>query len=513
MRLNFGLSLSVVLLVMAAGCRDVLGIHAPSGDSDTDTSIDPDAGQHSGGVRGGNSGAGSGMDVAGEGGGTGGRRGVLGPRAGQAGTAAGSGGRGDAGAVSGGNGGSGGTAGMSGTTGGAGQSAGDGGAGGTSGTGGPLCVDACDAGDLQCASSTELQACEIVNGCGAWTTITPCHEHQLCSPSGTSAVCTCKPAPQGCTRAGPFCASSTRIETCVEDEEGCLSQGAVTSCPAGKPCSGDAGSAECSCPAAPAVCMGETSGDVCQSDTSYARCAMDSNGCVVATAGTCDPLKPCRGEPGDADCTCLNPPTTPQCPGNQRDGTRCSGSTLLRCGTDGAGCLRFAQTECASGVCRGSYPNAECIEERSVGFATDLGGTQPQITGGLAGIRITLPAPAVIRRFGIISRTTGTHAIMVLYDEQDDQPRNRIAATANSALVAGVNEYPVGFPPAEVLLSAGSYWLMVSVDASTQLAYGTRPVSLAYLSYTHGSPIPSPLTVVAFDETPELNLYIVVLPQ
>jgi hypothetical protein len=164
-------------------------------------------------------------------------------------------------------------------------------------------------------------------------------------------------------------------------------------------------------------------------------------------------------------------------------------------------------------VCGGRYPNAACVSEQQPGWPTDLGSMQEHITGALAGTKIAVPASAVLRRFGIISRTAGTHAILVLYDDQAGKPNNRIAATSSTTLVAGVNELAVTLPPAPVTLSAGTYWLMLSVDASTQIAHGSAPVPLAYVSYSHGAPIPSPLTTVAIDEMPELNFYIVVLPQ
>jgi hypothetical protein len=334
--------------------------------------------------------------------------------------------------------------------------AGEGGAG-SSGTGVPACQDVCDLGDKQCATATDLQTCELADGCAAWKTIEPCAGGQMCSPSGTTSVCTCLPPP--------------------------------------------------------AACAGVTSGNLCDSDTSYTHCSTDGNGCVVATPGTCSEQKPCRGNPGQADCTCLDPPSTQQCPMSLRDGSRCSGGSVLRCGSDAAGCLRFEQTECETGVCGGMYPSAACVEEREVGWPDDLGSMQTHITGGLAGTRITLPAPAVLRRFGIISRTAGTHAILVLYDDQAGVPNARIAATTSNTLATGVNEFPVALPPTQVTLAAGTYWLMLSVDATTQIAHGTSTVPLAYLSYTHGSPIPSPLEAVAFDEMPELNFYVVVLPQ
>jgi hypothetical protein len=196
------------------------------------------------------------------------------------------------------------------------------------------------------------------------------------------------------------------------------------------------------------------------------------------------------------------------------EGTRCSGSSLLRCGSDAAGCQRFSQTSCQSGVCGGSYPSAACATEQAIGWPTDLGSMQEHGTGALAGTKINLPAAAVLRRFGIISRTAGTHAILVLYDDQAGLPHDRVAATSDDLLVAGVNEFPVALPPSQVTLSAGTYWLMLSVDATTQVAGGSASVQLAYVSYSHGGPVPSPLSSVASDDVmPEANFYIVVLSQ
>jgi hypothetical protein len=171
------------------------------------------------------------------------------------------------------------------------------------------------------------------------------------------------------------------------------------------------------------------------------------------------------------------------------------------------------QSECATGVCGGTYPNAACIEEAAVGWPKDLGSMQEHVTGALTGTQITVSAPAVLRRFGILSRAAGAQAILVLYDDVGGKPRNRVAASSSNTLAAGVNEFAVALPPTQVTLSPGTYWLMLSIDSTAQLAHGTTPVTLAFVSYTHGSPIPSPLTSVSLDSMPEQNFYIVVLPQ
>jgi hypothetical protein len=196
-----------------------------------------------------------------------------------------------------------------------------------------------------------------------------------------------------------------------------------------------------------------------------------------------------------------------------REGNRCSGSTLFRCGNDAGSCLRFMQTECQTGVCGGTYPNAACVDEQDIGWPTDLGSMQMHATGALTGAQISVPATAVLRRFGIISKVASAQALLVLYDDVAGKPRNRIAATSSNALVAGVNEFSVALPPTQVTLSPGTYWLMLSVDSDAQLAHGSTSVPLAFVSYTHGSPIPSPLVAVSLDSMPEQNFYIVVLPQ
>jgi hypothetical protein len=178
------------------------------------------------------------------------------------------------------------------------------------------------------------------------------------------------------------------------------------------------------------------------------------------------------------------------------------------------GCAQFEQTVCADG-CVGTYPNAVCATEQKIGWPTDLGGVQPHPTGALAGTKITLSEASLLRRFGVISRSAGTHAILVLFDDDKGKPHNRLAATTDNQLAVGANEYAVDLPPTPVLLSAGTYWLMVSVDAASQLAHGTTQVPLAYTSYVHGSPLPTSLTAnqVQLDRMPELNFYVVVLPQ
>jgi hypothetical protein len=577
------IALAVVLLV-AAGCRDVLGIHAASSNRDSgvfDPATNLDAGTDASSpppaVDGGD---GSGSDDASGESGAAGKKNTESGEGGHSGrssiAAPSGGGAGSAGAASGGEAGQAGepVSGRSGAgSGNAGRgAAGSGGAAGMAGgsAGGPSCSDVCSLGDLQCLSSSELQVCGLVDGCLVWTTVTPCGDRQMCVENGPTASCVCQPAPSGCESGpGSFCSSAARLDTCVADDEGCIYKASTTSCPTGKPCAGahpaascscdepddckgviggvcrnpsqavtcarnsagcleitgtetcpsgtscqgTPGGADCKCPAAPAVCVGVTAGNVCQSDTSFAHCTSDTHGCVTATAGTCNALQPCRGNAGAAECTCLNPPTTSQCPGNASDGSRCSGGSLFRCGNDAAGCLRFMQSECATGVCGGTYPTAACVEEEAIGWPKDLGSMQLHTTGALTGTSITVSAPAVLRRFGILSRAAGAQAILVLYDDLGGKPHNRVAATSSNTLAVGVNEFAVALPPTQVVLSPGTYWLMLSIDSMTQLAHGTSAVPLAFVSYTHGSPIPSPLTSVSLDSMPEQNFYVVVLPQ
>lgn len=539
-----------VVLLLAAGCRDVLGIHAANrSPDDFKPATDLDAGSESSPEEGGMaSEADGGNDVG---------AGVSG--VGGAGTAALIRDGGGAGATAVGGGHAGETV--------AGSSAA--GSGGTNDT--QRCRDACNLGDVRCASSTELQVCGVVEGCRTWTTTSACGERQSCVESDSGASCVCQPAPAGCAAGvGSFCSSVLRLDTCAADADGCIYRVDTTNCPLGKPCLGAhpnascscaepdechgvtggvctstsqaitcmrnssgclaisatencpsgtscmglPGGADCKCPPAPASCAGKTSGNVCQSDTSFVQCATDQNGCVTATPGRCDSDKPCRGDAGSAACTCVDSPTQVQCPANLADGARCDNTSLLRCSVSTAGCARFEQTLCESS-CLGTYPSAACATEQKLGWPTDLGGMQPHPTGALAGTKITLSASAVLRRFGVISRTAGTHAILVLFDDDNGKPHNRIAATNNNLLAIGVNEFAVALPPTQVVLSSGTYWLMVSVDASTQLAHGSTQVPLAYTTYVHGSPLPTELTAnqVQLDRMPELNFYLVMLPQ
>ncbi|HET6336587.1 MAG TPA: hypothetical protein VFG30_25365, partial [Polyangiales bacterium] len=233
-----------VVLLLAAGCRDVLGIHAANNSLDSgvlDPATNLDSGSDSGSQPpAADSGDGSGSDEASNGG-TGGTK--------NAGTGGGSSAAGSGGVAGGGAG-----------SGGAGS--GGAGSGGMAGSaaGGPSCSDVCSLGDLQCLSSTELQACGLVDGCLVWTTVTPCGERQMCVENGPTASCTCQPPPTGCESGpGSFCSSDARLDTCVADEHGCIDRASTTSCPTGKPCAGNHPNASCSCDE-PDDCNGMTGG-------------------------------------------------------------------------------------------------------------------------------------------------------------------------------------------------------------------------------------------------------------
>lgn len=540
-----------VLVLIGAACRDVLGVHpATSRLPPADAGVTDGAPAAGGGGAGEMAGAepvargGEGGEPASAGGGAGAE-----PAAGSGGVAAGGGG---APALAGG---------------------GAGGEGGRPGSVEPTDIPVtpiCMEGQSRCRTGPGLEVCRVTNGQASWQNGASCGTRQTCVALDASAQCTCMPAPAGCEPgAGSFCQAGS-LETCLADADGCVSRGEPVACPAEKPCTGEhpnascscaaapaecqgltgdvcrsqqerihcarnasgcltithtetcpaptrcagtPGAATCKCPGAPAECMGITSGDVCVSDTAYVHCSTDANGCVSAGGLSCAAGKPCRGAAGSASCTCLDEPNATQCPVGSRAGARCVGSSLYECGTDALGCGRFKQQVCATGVCSGSYPSAHCVSEQTVGWPADLGSMQQHVTGALAGTRVSLPASAALRRFGVISRQAGTHIILALYDDLNGQPHNRVAATANSTLVMGTNELAVSLPPNAPVLAAGAYWIMLSVDAATQLAHGTASVPLAYVSYTHGGVLPSTLGVVSSDVMTEPNLYIVVLPQ
>lgn len=278
---------------------------------------------------------------------------------------------------------------------------------------------------------------------------------------------------------------------------------------------GSGGGPACSPP--PAACQGEDDGNVCQSDTAYVQCSTDVSGCVVATPASCDVRKPCRGDPGEAECTCEDDPSNNQCPVNARNGSRCVGSAVYRCGADSLGCPRFMQTACASGVCRGTYPDAACVDEVKVGWPTEFSSMQEHPSGALAGSKIEIQASAQLLRIGIITKAGGTHGLLALYSDQNGKPHTRLAATSNNLLVTGINEFTVPLPPSPVILSPGTYWVMTSFDASTQVAHSMATEPLAYVAYVHGTPLPNTLNsmdvAVLEDSGFEPNFYIVVLPQ
>jgi hypothetical protein len=368
---------------------------------------------------------------------------------------AGQGGGPDAGA---GRGGSTGVAGTGGTTGAAGT-------GGTTDAGPPDagCASPCTLGGKRCSGNT-VQTCVTINNCPAWDAGTACGARQTCS----SNSCVCNPPPSGCGNApGSFCSGGgATLETCLADANNCIYLGTPTTCPAGKTCGSAAGAAA---------------------------------------------------------CMCANPASATDCPRTPTDygnGKRCVGTTLVDCVTNADGCTTVTKTICpTSGACIHAYPTATCVSEQVIGYGTALGTTSPATPGYLVGIPITVTAPVTLKRLGAFAYSAG-NGILALYSDVAGRPSARLAYSASTALVSGANEFAVASPPTPLTLAAGTYWIMASFQnpamPTMATAVGasvnaTQPV--AFVTYTYGGPLPSPLPSPSTDVTNAYNMYIVALPQ
>jgi hypothetical protein len=277
------------------------------------------------------------------------------------------GGGGGIGAPDAGTGGSSGTGGGSGT---GGSSGGTGGAGGAPSDGGPspdaaadamsdaaidlatnpMCVPACNLGSKRCGSAGKLRQCVLIDGCPAWGAEMSCGSdgRRACTGAEPAAHCACPAGPSGCNdQAGAFCASTTALETCLADADGCIYKGPTTTCPAAKPCTGSLPAASCSCGAAPAACMG-ASGNLCTGSTTLITCGSNPEGCPAITAmKTCGASETCQGPAGSATCVCNTPP--PACVG-VGTGTVCSSNSVVSCGTTAGGCVTSSTVKsCTAG--------------------------------------------------------------------------------------------------------------------------------------------------------------------
>ena len=371
-----------------------------------------------------------------------------------------------------------------------------------------------------------LETCLSDTGClYLQSPATTCPSGKPCTVTGGQASCSCPAPPAACMGVtGPTCASdgSAQFVTCSRDSTTqCLVTGQTTACKGAQKCTGLPGAAQCTCPMAPTTCQGFGNGTVCSSNDVYS-CATDVGGCVSATLmSSCDAGKPCGGTQGStAACMCQNPASPSDCTATQNSGAHCSGSTLIKCTTNTDGCTSESTTACpTTGACVHAYPSAICVSQTDYGWPTDTGsGTESATTGYLSGVPVTVAATSTLQRFGVVSHGGGgtDQIVMALYaSDVNGNPTTRVASMVATALAVGTNEYAA--TPSSVTLSANAtYWIMAATNATVTVGGGpSQSVTLDYIVYTFGNPLPSPwpTTYATSPINPPPTYYIVTLPQ
>lgn len=245
-----------------------------------------------GGGRGGEAGNGNGDGNGGtSGGGTGGRSGGGGRAGGGGGGVGGGGVRGGGGSAASGTGGVAATGGIPATggapatggssTGGAstgGVGTGGRATGGVSGSGGAVstggAAGVCQSGDMRCSGA----AAQTCSG-GQWSTTATCASAATCS----AGRCVC-PSGDVCTSAGLTCADPSTVVICVPGAAGCFLPMPSYSCGGHQRCSGPTGAAMCACLVDP-VCS--AAGPACASSTSLTTCLQDGTCFYAGAASTC----------------------------------------------------------------------------------------------------------------------------------------------------------------------------------------------------------------------------------
>jgi hypothetical protein len=214
---------------------------------------------------------------------------------------------------------------------------------------GTTCTPACTLGDKRCGAGGGLQQCVSLTGCPAWGAETSCGTagRRTCVGAQPGASCACMPAPATCNdRAGSYCSSTTTLENCLADADGCIYKGLASTCPAGKPCTGSLPSASCSCDPAPAACMG-TSGNLCTGATTMITCGSNGQGCPSITMmKTCGASETCQGSAGSASCQCNATP--PACVG-VNNGSVCANNAAVTCSSTANGCVTAVTKSCTAG--------------------------------------------------------------------------------------------------------------------------------------------------------------------
>jgi hypothetical protein len=321
-----------------------------------------------------------------------------------------------------------------------------------------------DAPAASCPSGTTLRTFEAVGTCSGGTCSYDSSDssctHQCSTASGAKCVC----------NAG-YSGSGVGPSGCNDDNECTLEADDCDTSPAAG-CTNTAGSYSCSCPA------------------------------------------PYQGSGhGSGGCTC---PSVPLCDASgEQNGSYCSSSTArVTCASDN-GCQSATSTTCtnlANERCVGTHPNAKC--ELAFGFPTDGGNSGNLNTGLLFAVPFSLGQSLTLTRIGLIARAASQGVRLAVYSDSSG-PAVWKASALSGTVAAGRNEYVIDDPPSSspVTLAAGSYWIVVSVQALTQFAQGNSG-GVRYKSFSPwNTAFPTgTLSPTTSDSLDRPNLYVVGRP-
>jgi hypothetical protein len=147
----------------------------------------------------------------------------------------------------------------------------------------------------------------------------------------------------------------------------------------------------------------------------------------------------------------------------------------------------------------------------NVGWYDDLGSTDFHSEGYLIGVKVVLPADALLSRIGIIVRSdaAGHNVQMAVYSDGGSGPSKLMAATSGETLIGGRNELR---PTSTPILPAGGYWIMSVFDRETNVGHDTATgETWRYLPFSYGNSLPP--TITTSMQTPfvaHINHYLVV---
>jgi hypothetical protein len=198
------------------------------------------------------------------------------------------------------------------------------------------------------------------------------------------------------------------------------------------------------------------------------------------------------------------------------NGSYCSSLSVRSTCTNTNGCQVLSTSTCtnvAAERCAGAYPNSKC--EIAAGYPTDGGGSGNLSAAFLFAVPFTLNQSLTLTRLGLLAGAASSGVRMAVYQDSSGSPAVWKASALSGTVTSGRNEYAIDDPPASspVTLSAGTYWIVVVTQASTNLRQGALG-SVRYKAWSPwNTPFPTPaLTGTTPDTLAQPNLYVVGIP-